>query len=276
MFKKAYVEITNICNLSCDFCHGTRRTPRRLTAAEFDCIMRRLKGHAEYVYFHILGEPLTHPELSRFLSCAAGNGMKCCITTNGTLLAESESVLLNAPRLHKLSVSLHSFEVNDGGDMKKYLDDVGSVCTKLAANGTICALRLWNGGGADRLNGDIIAVLHEKLGCEWQSNRDGFKLGNNLYLENAAKFEWPDMGAPKRNVQFCQGLRDQIGILCDGTVVPCCLDAEGSIALGNIFRQSLDEILNSERAKALYRGFSNRAPAEELCLRCGYAERFSI
>lgn len=276
MFKKAYVEITNICNLSCDFCHGTKRTPRRLTAAEFNLIMQRLQGHAEYVYFHILGEPLTHPELPLFLSLVAERGLKCCITTNGTLLKDNESTLLNAPRLHKLSVSLHSFEVNDGNDMHTYLKDVCSVCKKLAENSTICALRLWNGGGADKLNGEILAFLRDEFGSDWVKNRDGFKLGKNLYLENAAKFDWPDVNAEQRKVQFCQGLRDQIGILSDGTVVPCCLDADGSVALGNIFEQTLDEILSSERAKAMYRGFSRRSPTEELCRRCGFAERFSV
>ena len=276
MFKKAYVEITNICNLSCDFCHGTKRTPHRLTAAEFNCIIKKLVGHAEYVYYHILGEPLTHPELSRLLSIVAENGMKSCITTNGTLLKACEAALLNAPRLHKISVSLHSFEVNGSGDMHAYLGDVCTVCKKLAQNGTICALRLWNGGGADSLNGDILDFLRKEFGSDWIKNRDGFKLGKNLYLENAAKFDWPDVNAAQRNVQFCQGLRDQIGILCDGTVVPCCLDADGSIALGNIFEQSLEEILSSTRAKALYRGFSQRSPSEELCRRCGFAERFSV
>ena len=104
--------------------------------------------------------------------------------------------------------------------------------------------------------------------------RDGFV---TIYVHSAGQSAKLRQLVPRlERVLAEEGLRDQIGILCDGTVVPCCLDAEGSIALGNIFRQSLDEILNSERAKALYRGFSNRAPAEELCLRCGYAERFSI
>ncbi len=274
MFKKAYVEITNICNLSCDFCHGTKRTPHRLTAAEFNCIVQRLRGHTEYVYLHLLGEPLTHPELGEIMGAVAKGGMKCCITTNGTLLRDCEQVLLAAP-LHKLSVSLHSFEVN-GGDLQSYLQSVCEVCKRLAENGTICALRLWNSGGAETLNGEILSFLREFFGSDWQKNRDGYKLGRNLYLENAAKFDWPDIDGGERNVQFCQGLRDQIGILCDGTVVPCCLDADGSIPLGNIFEQTLDEILDSERAKAIYDGFSNRAPSEALCRRCGFAERFSL
>lgn len=172
MFKKAYVEITNICNLSCDFCHGTKRTPHRLTAAEFNYIMQRLKGHTEYVYLHILGEPLTHPELGNIMAAVAECGIKCCITTNGTLLKENEQVLLSAP-LHKLSVSLHSFEVN-GGHLQDYLQSVCEVCKHLAENGTICALRLWNSGGAEALNGEILDFLRQFFGSDWHKNRDGF------------------------------------------------------------------------------------------------------
>lgn len=278
MFNKAYVEITNICNLSCSFCHGTKRTPRCMSAAEFNCIVERLRGHTEYVYFHLLGEPLTHPELPELLHIAASNGMNCCITTNGTLLAEKADTLINAERLYKLSVSLHSFEANCAtGTLTEYLGDVWAVCSRLAQRGTICALRLWNDGGEDRLNGIILDFLRGKCGAEWSKTRmGGFKLAENIYLENASKFDWPDSDAPVQQVQFCHGLRDQIGILCDGTVVPCCLDAEGSIALGNIFEQSLDDILQSKRAKALYDGFSNRTPSEELCRRCGYASRFNL
>ncbi len=248
-----------------------------MSAAEFACVLDKLRGHTDYIYLHILGEPLSHPELEKLLTLAADKGFNCCITTNGTLLSDCAEVLLSADRLYKLSVSLHSFEANFPADsLLDYLDSVWNICSRLAENGTLCALRLWNDGGANCLNDAIISYIKARLGAEELSPcKGGYKLCDRLYLETAAKFEWPDENAAEQNVQFCRGLRDQIGILCDGTVVPCCLDAEGSIALGSIFTQSLDEILASPRAKALYEGFSNRAPTEELCRRCGYATRFN-
>ena len=63
-------------------------------------------------------------------------------------------------------------------------------------------------------------------------------------------------------------------MLADGTVVPCCLDHEGDIALGNIFEGSMEEILASERASAIYEGFRDHRATEELCRKCGYARRF--
>ena len=277
MFSKVYVEITNICNLSCSFCHGTKRAPRRMSAGEFRCVLEKLRGHTRYVYFHLMGEPLSHPELPELLSIAAETDMSCCITTNGFLLDKCAGTLLSAEQLYKLSVSLHSFEANRTClTLEEYLDRVLDVALPLSRKGCIVALRLWNEGGENELNGRIKEQLRSRLGGDWQENRSGsLRLADRLYLENAAKFEWPDMDAPECGVQFCRGLRDQIAVLCDGTVVPCCLDAEGDLALGNIFGQSLEEILETDRAAAFYEGFSNRRPSEELCRKCGYALRFN-
>ena len=126
MLKKAYVEITNCCNLACSFCPKTRRAPRTMSAQEFDLVLSRLEGYVQYVYLHLMGEPLLHPELSSFFALAKARDMKICITTNGTLLEKRADELLNAGNLHKISVSLHSFEGNDGADEQElsYLEQV--------------------------------------------------------------------------------------------------------------------------------------------------------
>ena len=278
MLKKVYVEITNICNLSCPFCHGTKRQPRIMSANEFAAVAEKLRGVTDYVYLHVLGEPLAHPELREILSLAASAGFNVCITTNGTLLKKRADLLMNADKLYKLSVSLHSFEANSPeADPTEYLDSVWSVCEALAARGTICSLRLWNGGGgSNRRNGAMIGHLCRRAGVsEPLPARKGMLIKENIYLELADEFEWPDLDAGEKSVEFCYGLRDQIGILSDGTVVPCCLDADGELALGNIFESELADILTGRRARSIYDGFSARRPNEELCRRCGYAARFS-
>lgn len=279
MLKKAYVEITNRCNLSCSFCPKTHRTPRDLSPEEFACILDRLRGSVEYVYLHVMGEPLLHPQLARLLALADERGIRICITTNGTLLPAREETLLAAQNLHKVSVSLHSFEANGGTaeEQKAYLDGVWHFADRAARQGVFCALRLWNEGGAEAMNTDICAFLREKIGtAQWSERRDGsFFLRDHLYLERARIFDWPELSAPPSHTQFCYALRDQIGVLSDGTVVPCCLDHEGSIALGNLLTEELDEILHRPRARQIVDGFSRRAPSEELCRRCGFAARFN-
>ncbi|MBR3561262.1 MAG: radical SAM protein [Oscillospiraceae bacterium] len=280
MLKKAYVEITNICNLRCAFCPGTRRAPRTMTPEEFALVLDKLRPRISYVYLHIMGEPLLHPQLDTLLSLAARRGMKVCVTTNGTLLGKQAETLLRSGALYKISVSLHSVEEN-GGDpaaARHYLDTVWQFSRQAAGQGIIVALRLWNEGAADRGNAAILAYLHERSGlADWaEPRRSSFRLAEHLYLERERAFSWPDLSADAVPTQFCRALREQIGVLADGTVVPCCLDHEGDLALGNLFTQELDDILTGPRAAAMFDGFSRRMPTEELCRRCGYAARFNI
>ena len=280
MFNRIYLEITNVCNLACSFCPGTERTPRFLSPAEFRILAEKLRPHTRYLYLHVMGEPLLHPALEKLLTIVSDLGFRVCLTTNGTLLTERLETLLSAPCLHKVSVSLHSFEGNDRrDDLTAYVASVLDFCRRAAERGVICALRLWNEGGQNTRNGEIEAVLSQHFGVDIPAlPRDGNgnrKLGDNLYLESAEKFDWPDPAAPDRHTQFCHALRQQIAVLCDGTVVPCCLDGQGRIPLGNLFEQELEEILASPRAEAMRRGFAARQPTEELCRRCGYAVRFN-
>ena len=278
MMKRVYVEITNVCNLQCAFCPGTVREKRFLSPEEFREIAGKLRGTAEYLYFHVMGEPLLHPALGTLLEIADAMGFRVCLTTNGTLLPQRQETLLSAGALHKVSVSLHSFEGNGGGDLTAYLTGVWHFCRLASDRGVICSLRLWNEGGANTRNAEVEAFLSRQVACDVSAlPRDAVgsrKLAERLYLETAEQFDWPALSAGEREVQFCHGLRRQIAVLCDGTVVPCCLDSDGTIALGNLFTQELDEILHSPRALAIQEGFSRRCPTEALCRRCGYAERF--
>lgn len=279
MFNRAYVEITNVCNLHCDFCPGTARPAGFMTVADFAAAAAALRPYTDYLYLHVMGEPLLHPHLEDILKTADEQGFRVCLTTNGTLLPRRGPALLAAPALRKVSVSLHSFEGNGGTDATDYVNGVWRFAAAFAGEGRLCALRLWNEGGKETQNHAIYRLLSEKCGQDVENlpadplgNR---RLGPGLYLERAPKFDWPALDAPVQNVTFCHGLRRQIAVLWDGTVVPCCLDGQGVMALGNIFTTPLPEILQSPRAKAIYDGFSRREAVEELCRRCGYAARFT-
>ena len=275
MLKKVYLEITNICNLNCVFCPGTRRAPHMLRREEFALLASKLRPHAEYLYFHLMGEPLLHPLLGDFLAIAGELGFQVMITTNGTLLPEKGELLLQSPALLKVNMSLQSFEANDRGALGPYLDGCIAYAEKAAAAGKRSEFRLWNHNGLEMLNEQIEGRLEDAFPKPWKKSREGWKLRENVWLEPGALFDWPDLETDDRGERcFCYALRDQIGVLCDGTVVPCCLDHEGDIPLGNLFEDDLETILNSERAQRIRDGFSCRTASEELCRRCGFARRF--
>lgn len=278
-FQKVYVEITNICNLACAFCPGTKRAPAWMDEASFRTVLQKLQGYTEYLYFHLMGEPLLHPQLGTYLDLAAQMGFRVILTTNGTQLPETQAVLLPAPALHKVNISLHSFEANENGSMGNYLTGCTEFAKAAAAQGITVSLRLWNAdgetAGLHARNPEILEHLHRAFPAPWEENSRGSILSDHIYLNCAERFDWPSMSAQDRGESvFCYGLKDQIGVLCDGTVVPCCLDSEGSIPLGNLLFRTLEEILASPRVEAMQEGFRRRCASEALCRRCGYARRF--
>ena len=271
MITRCYLEITNVCNLDCVFCPKTDRAKHRLTMEEFSLLTDRLQGQVKFLYFHLMGEPFLHPLLPDFIKVARGKGFVPVLTTNGTLLSKAQGVIEARP--HKIQISLHSQEGNGKENPEAYLEGVMKFALEAASAGIIIVLRLWNQGGYDRANDHIHEVLASYCPRPWTSRRDGWKLAENLFLEYDRMFEWPDAEREEFEEKevFCYALRNQVGVLVDGSVVPCCLDHAGDIKLGNLFTQTLDEVLASPRAKALYDGFTKHEASEALCRKCGYA-----
>lgn len=258
-----------------------------MTEAAFEDIVFKIKDLTDQIYLHVMGEPLLHPNLSSFLEICHTHGLKVNITTNGVLIQTAKDILLTAPAIKQVNFSLSSFEANKGTlALEKYIEQITAFILESQEKTQIVnSLRLWNldgetTKGANNWNEQIMAYLeaHLNLGFsikeKCMSYRSG-KLSNNVYVNIAHKFEWPDIEQTDMSDRvFCYGLRDQIGILVDGTVVPCCLDSDGNIPLGNIFENSIESIIDSDRAKKMYKGFTDRQVTEELCKKCGFARKF--
>ncbi len=278
LFSKIYFEITNVCNLNCSFCHGTKREKKFISFEDFATVADKLRGKCEFLYLHLLGEPLLHPEIERISAYAKELGFKVMLTTNGTLCKQRGQGILH--NFHKVSISLHSFESNENSkSLEDYIGECCDFAKQCQSAGVICALRLWNENGKENeFNNKVLGIIREHFPTEWIKTRSGYKLNSSpkgtdeVYLEYGVSFEWPDKELAESDDEiFCYGLRSQVGILCDGTVVPCCLDADGSIPLGNIYNSSLEEIVSTPRARALYDSFTKHKPCEKLCRTCGYA-----
>ncbi|MEG2193038.1 MAG: radical SAM protein [Oscillospiraceae bacterium] len=297
-FKKVYIEITNSCNLSCSFCPKTHRKLEFMSVEDFEKVIDKVGDRADNVYLHVMGEPTAHPDFANIIRVCQQRNIKTNITTNGTLLkTQGEVILQGAVRM--VSVSLHSFEANSlDENMQSYLEQVLDFCKKAMESKTIVELRLWNMDSdslydVNRLNGQIIAYLQDYFqlnfdlsqeladkflkGQSSNSRKHNLKLKDNIYIGMAEHFQWPDITKSKGEVceGFCYGLRNQVAILVNGDLVPCCLDSEGNIVLGNIFSSDLEDILQSERALRLFEGFSQRRALEPLCQTCGYMKKFT-
>ncbi len=257
-FKRVYVEITNICNLNCSFCSETKRKKGALNVEEFKHIVEQIRPFTDYIYFHVKGEPLLHKNLEDFLKICYETGLKVIITTNGTLLNDKIDILKKYPP-HRINISIHSALVNEGMSYEDYILKIFEFCNEInTSTDTALSLRVWNNQNKDTI-----------------LNKKSLTVRKNLYLSIDNSFEWPDISSPYYNENgYCYGLISQLAILCDGTVTICCLDGNGIINLGNIFENDLADIINSQQAHNIIKGFQNRKVSEELCKHCSFKEKF--
>lgn len=259
-FKRIYVEITNCCNLKCSFCQPTLRVPHHMSVHDFDRICEQIRPYTDYIYLHVKGEPLLNPEFDRILQVAQKHQLKVNITTNGTLLNNQLDTLLKYPP-HQINMSFHSANDNTVVDFDSYVSELFSAINQLHSQTTTqMSLRLW--------------ASHGKLDMFGQYN---IKVLDRLHINIASEFEWPDISSNYYHEKgTCQGMKTHLAILCDGTVVPCCLDGNGVINLGNILTSSFEDILASKRAIQIHKEFTmHRRACEELCKHCSYKERFT-
>jgi radical SAM protein with 4Fe4S-binding SPASM domain len=304
-FKRTYLEITTACNLSCEFCPGTSRPAKFLDADRFDEILTRLGDYAKHVYFHVLGEPLLHPAIGSLLDIAHSHGKLVNLVTNGTLIGTVGESLNSKPALRQVTFSMHSLSAKQNAThpfvpslereekpegmstsqtkslVQKYFEPILDFTHKNQHDHFIC-YRLWpqdeNANGTART--ELLELIQTKFGLAFSlgeklKTTSAIPLDKNVFLNQSGHFDWPDINGPDLGDHgFCLGLREQFAVLVDGTVAPCCLDRNADMALGNIFEQPIDEILDCGRARKIVEGFSKRRVAEKLCRRCGYTKRF--
>lgn len=274
-FKKIYIEITNICNLNCSFCLNNKREKKFMSVSDFSNIIKEIKPYTDYVYLHVKGEPLLNPNLDIFLDICDNNKIKVNITTNGTLLKKNFDILKKHKCLRQINVSMHSEnEVDD------YFDDVFMVCKNLASDVYI-SYRLWtlNDLVLDDKSKEVIdeIISEYKLSPELVEKvykEKQIKICENTYINKDNLFEWPNLNNKHNSDGYCHGAIDHLAILVDGTVVPCCLDGEGIVDLGNILSTAFVDILDGERFLKMRESFKNNLCSEDLCRTCKFKDRF--
>jgi len=275
-FKKVYIEITNNCNLNCSFCNNNKRDKKFMTILEFEKIIKDIKLYTKYIYLHVKGEPLLHPHLDELLNICDVNDIKVNITTNGTLLRKRKDVLMKHDCIRQINVSLHS-----ENKIPTYFVDIFDTCKELSQKMYI-SYRLWtlNNYKLDKKSTEAVEKIINtyKLPTDIVENlynKSSIKIDFNTFVDKENLFKWPDLYIEENEHGFCYGLKTHIGILVDGTVIPCCLDGEGVINLGNIYKESLADILNKDRTNVIIENFKNNKCSEKLCLKCPFKNKFN-
>ena len=286
-FFRTYIEISNICNLQCTFCPEVEREKKILSTDQFRKILKQVLPYSDQICLHLMGEPLAHPDFEKIIQICNEEKAVIHLTTNGTYLHKfGFETFLNASSLRQINFSLHSYKDNyPDKDIRPYLFDILQFSKQAMEEKPELYInyRLWNlpeATGKKDENQEIIDYICEYFQVPVNERIDvRFKKSKNIagrvYFHFDTRFEWPSMNDPIREQRgFCHALSQQIGIHADGTVVPCCLDKEANIALGNVLEKSFEEILNSPRLQKMREGFQKHLLVEELCQKCTFIKRF--
>jgi radical SAM protein with 4Fe4S-binding SPASM domain len=281
-FNKIYIELTNICGLSCSFCPSDKPTPKTLSLNQFSEILDKIKPHTNIITYHMFGDPLTLTNLKEYLDITHQKGIKVEIVTTGYYLNRFDLNLFLHPAIRQVNFSLNSFDKNEMNlSLDEYLEPMFKLC-KLKLQNKIhnfINFRLWN-IDTTHTNNDFNKSVFEKLEQQFNVNvdRNSFesqRLENQILLDFDTYFQWPSLDSNHKSEGTCFGLKSHLGILANGTVVPCCLDTTGIIDLGNIFDSNLEDILKTKKAQNIINGFNENRCSEELCQKCSFKDRFN-
>lgn len=276
-FKKIYIELSDICGLKCEFCPSQKARRGVLSLQDFEKIAMQICERAEIFTFHLLGDPLILDNLEQFLSIAKAYKMRLEITTSGFYLnEENQNLLLEFENIHQINISLASFFSQKKLDLNAYLKPILKLCERHfeRKNSSFINLRLWNFNAdfkAPKENEAIYQILRQNFKEEFDFKAPKIRLQRHIILHQARRFTWPSLDASFISKKgFCYALKEQVGILSDGTLVPCCLDSGGAINLGNVLENSFQNLLETKKFLDLKQGFERGERLENLCQRCEF------
>jgi radical SAM protein with 4Fe4S-binding SPASM domain len=284
MFKRVYLEISNICNVQCSFCPVVEKDNKLMDVTEFEAILKQVAPLAEIVCLHLMGEPLAHPKFLEILATCEKYNTQIDLTTNGILIKKYKEHIINSNCIRQVNFSLQAFKDNfPDRDIDPYLLPIFEF-TKSAHElrpALYTNFRLWNQESNDADNEEIFKRIESYFKITINRNIEtgaikSKNIWNRLYLHFDSRFEWPSFSLPHQGTQGrCHGTVNHIGIHADGSVVPCCLDKNAAINLGNVKEQSLNDIINSDRFVKMRNGFLNGVLVEDFCQHCTFINRFN-
>ncbi|MFZ2890793.1 radical SAM/SPASM domain-containing protein [Sulfuricurvum sp.] len=287
-FSRAYVEITNICGLSCSFCPPKISPSITMELPFFKKVVEELSDYTDEIALHVMGDPMVLSNLEDYLDCAHALGFKVMITTSGFYLDDSRRDVLFHPALRQVNISLNSFNKNSvSRTFEAYMELILRLCDEKLSRGSnfFINLRLWNLDDVyseSHFNERLFALLEEHfslkagmIASQISGERQSIRLASKILLHFDRYFEWPSLKNTHQSNGYCQGLDKQIAVLVDGRVVPCCLDSDGIIELGNLREINLGKILSLKRSLAITEGFAKGICTEKLCQMCSYKDRFN-
>ena len=282
-----HIEITNICNLKCTFCPPKILPNATMSLEKFDDLNAQLKPYTKELAYHIVGDPLVLSNLNEYLNISLKHDLKVNITTTANNINEKHYEALTNPTIKQINFSINSYNANSHKkSLDEYLNPILDF-VKFAQNKNheyFINFRIWNldeEKSAKEFNKKVFDKINETFETNinidevYKEKPKNIRIDRKIFFNFDEYFSWPTLqNEVVSKTGFCYGLDSHFGILTSGDVVPCCLDQNACINLGNTNTTQISDILNSNRVKAIQNGFRKNIVVEELCQKCEYRTRF--
>jgi len=287
-FYRIYIELTNVCGLRCSFCPTKNLPNESMSLAFFEEVIQEVTPFTREIACHVVGDPLTLPNLSEYLNIIHKYKMKAILTTSGYFMKKHNFETLFHPAVKQINVSLNAFNKNDTSiTFEQYMRPILNLCHEKVKQEKelFINLRMWNLDevmSEKSFNSELFDALEHAFGVRLNlaqlnpKEKKSIRLDNKVLLHFDNYFEWPSLQNKNYGHGTCQGLSSHIGVLANGDVIPCCLDNDAIMKLGNLKEQSLEMIVHGTRATNMREGFKVSKCSEEMCLKCSYKERFNV
>ena len=286
-FYRIYIELTNVCGLSCSFCPTKELSNKEMDLDFFESVIAQSQHYTKEIACHVVGDPLTLSNVGAYLDIIHKYGLKAMLTTSGYFLKKHSYDTLFHPCVKQINISLNSYNKNDTSlTFEQYITPVLNLChEKLRRKEELFInLRVWNLDemmSEHTFNEILFTRLNESFDTHlvlkeiYKERPRSIRLASKILVHFDNYFEWPSLKNKSYGDGTCQGLQSHIAILASGKVVPCCLDCDGIIELGDLHKSPLEEIVTSQRASTMLSGFKEGKAVEALCQKCSYKERFN-
>ncbi|MGN8412500.1 radical SAM/SPASM domain-containing protein [Helicobacter pylori] len=277
LFKKIYIELSDICGLQCSFCPNPKNIRGVMPLELFEKVCKEAAPLTQMITLHVLGDPCKLKNLKHYLSTAKRFSLKVDLVTSGVYLHNFETLLQDA--IYQISISLDAgLDAHNKLNQHRYIQKILEFCRYKCEKNSEVFLNLRIQDSTLDKHQNLIKPFLESFECvslEGLKTQGRARLFKKSFLNIQKTFKWPSLNAPnplnqESKIPYCYGLIKQIAILSNGVVVPCCMDTQAHINLGDLNHMPLKDILNSQKAMAIKTHFLKGEALEPLCQNCSY------
>ncbi len=243
----------------------------------FEKVCKEVAPLTPIITLHVLGDPCKLKNLNRYLNVAKRFSLKVDLVTSGVYLHDFETLLQDI--IYQISISLDAgLDNHNKINQHRYIQKILEFCRYKFEKNSEVFLNLRIQDSTLDKHQNLIKPFLESFECvslESLKTQDRARLFKKSFLNIQKTFKWPNLNAQnplnqESKIPYCYGLIKQVAILSNGVVVPCCMDTQAHINLGDLNHMPLKDILNSQKAMAIKTHFLKGEALELLCKNCSY------